>query len=138
MTTFLILAGLSLFILRSQLLRVALEQSGGAAADSRLLHASPALGAASGWLSLAGVALLMVLAIAQNGYLWGAGLVLAGILVGVLMAALAIPVISSTLMLGHMGGEGIKSVVAFNRTYGAWVALAVPAMAGLAWALHLR
>ena len=40
----LIVAGLSLFILRTQLLHVSIRESG---MDN--LHASPALGAASGW-----------------------------------------------------------------------------------------
>lgn len=138
MTTFLILAGLSLFILRSQLLRVALEQHGGAKADPALLHASPALGAASGWLSLAGAAALMLLAVAANGWAWGLGMTAFGVIGGIVLSAVLLPTLGSTLALGHHGGEGNKSIAAFNRAYGAYVALAVAGIAGLGWLLHLR
>ncbi len=134
MTTFLILAGLSLFILRSQLLRVGLQQSGH---DPAKLHASQRLGAASGWLSLAGAALLMLLAIVANGYAWGFGLIVFGVLGGVALSAVMLPTIGSTLALGHHGGEGDASIAEVNRRYGAWVALAVPAIAALAWFEHL-
>lgn len=138
MTTFLIIIGICLFLLRSQLLRVALMESGGASADPKLLHVSPSLGAASGWLSLAGAALLMLLAIVENGYLWGSVIVLGSIATGIVVSSLALPVIGSTLMLGHHGGEGMKSIVEFNRRYGAHFAFAVAGLAALAWALHLR
>jgi hypothetical protein len=138
MTTFLILTGLSLFILRSQLLRVALQQAGGAQADAKLLHASPALGAASGWLSLAGAMALMLLAVAANGWVWGLGMVALGIIGGIALSSVLLPTLGSTLALGHHGGEGDKSIAEFNRRYGALVAFAVAGVALLAWGLHLR
>ncbi len=136
MITALVLLGLALFILRSQLLRVAMEQSG--AKDTAALHASPALGAASGWASLAGAACLMLLALVLHGYMWGAIIVLCGIGAGVILSSLALPLIAQTVWLGHVGGEGTPSVVAFNRLYGAWVAFAVPAAALAGWAMLWR
>jgi hypothetical protein len=141
MTTFLILLGLSLFILRSQLLRVALRASGGPAEGGKIdvgrLHASPALGAASGWLSLGGAAMLMLLALVTSGYLWGFGLIVFGILGGVALSAFTLPTIGSSMALGHLSGEGDRSIAEFNRLYGAYVAIAVAGIAALAWALHL-
>lgn len=142
MTTFLILFGLSLFILRSQLLRVALREMGAGSATAEIapekLHASPALGAMSGWFSLGGAAGLMLLALVTSGYLWGLGLIVFGIMGGVALSAFTLPTIGSTLALGHQGGDGDRSVAEFNRRYGAHVAFAVAALALLAWALHLR
>ncbi len=142
MTTFLILFGLSLFILRSQLLRVALREMGAASASGQIepekLHASPALGAMSGWFSLGGAAGLMLLALVTSGYLWGFGLIVFGIMGGVALSAFTLPTIGSTLALGHQGGDGDRSVAEFNRRYGAHVAFGVAALALLAWALHLR
>ena len=139
MTTFFILLGLSLFILRSQLLRVALKETG--VADGKIdvekLHASPALGAMSGWFSLGGAAGLMLLAIVTSGYLWGLGLIVFGILGGVALSAFTLPTIGSTLAMGHHGGDGNRSIAAFNRSYGAHIAFGVAALALLAWALHL-
>jgi hypothetical protein len=142
MTTFLILFGLSLFILRSQLLRVALREmgavSGAGQVEPEKLHASPALGAMSGWFSLGGAAGLMLLALVTSGYLWGFGLIVFGIMGGVALSAFMLPTIGSTFALGHQGGDGDRSVAEFNRRYGAHVAFGVAALALLAWALHLR
>jgi hypothetical protein len=134
LTTFLILTGLSLFILRSQLLRVGLQQAGN---DPAKLHASKGLGAASGWLSLMGAALLMLLAIVANGYAWGFGLIVFGVLGGVALSGVVLPTIGSTTALGHHGGEGNASIAEVNRRYGAVVALAVPAVAAAAWFNHI-
>jgi hypothetical protein len=139
--TFFILLGLSLFILRSQLLRVALRASGAEAAgkiEADKLHASPAMGAMSGWFSLGGAAALMLLAIVTSGYLWGFSLIVFGILGGVALSAFLLPTIGSTLALGHHGGEGEKSIAAFNRRFGSHIAFLVAALALVAWALHLR
>jgi hypothetical protein len=142
MTTFLILLGLSLFILRSQLLRVALSEMGAGKISDKVdverLHASPALGAMSGWFSLGGAAALMLLALVTSGYLWGFGLIVFGILGGVALSAVLLPTIGSTMALGHHGGEGNKSIAEVNRRYGAHIAFGVAALALLGWALHLR
>jgi hypothetical protein len=140
MTTFLILFGLSLFILRSQLLRVALKETGTNTTgqiDSDKLHASPALGAMSGWFSLGGAAGLMLLALVTSGYLWGLGLIVFGIMGGVALSSFTLPTIGSTLALGHQGGDGNRSIAEFNRRYGAHIAFGVAALALLAWATHL-
>jgi hypothetical protein len=140
MTTFLILFGLSLFILRSQLLRVAMKETGANAAgeiDAGKLHASPALGAMSGWFSLCGAAGLMLLALVTSGYLWGLGLIVFGIMGGVALSSFTLPTIGSTLALGHQGGDGNRSIAEFNRRYGAHIAFGVAALALLAWATHL-
>ncbi|MCU0885509.1 MAG: hypothetical protein MUC44_11310 [Beijerinckiaceae bacterium] len=140
MTTFLILFGLSLFILRSQLLRVALKETGASAAgqiEADKLHASPALGAMSGWFSLGGAAGLMLLALITSGYLWGLGLIVFGIMGGVALSSFTLPTIGSTLALGHQGGDGNRSIAEFNRRYGAHIAFGVAVLALLAWALHL-
>ena len=140
MTTFLILFGLSLFILRSQLLRVALKETGTNTTgqiDSDKLHASPALGAMSGWFSLGGAAGLMLLALVTSGYLWGLGLIVFGIMGGVALSSFTLPTIGSTLALGHQGGDGNRSIAEFNRRYGAHIAFGVAALALLAWAMHL-
>jgi hypothetical protein len=140
MTTFLILFGLSLFILRSQLLRVALKETGANAAgqiEARKLHASPALGAMSGWFSLGGAAGLMLLALVTSGYLWGLGLIVFGIMGGVALSTFTLPTIGSTMALGHQGGDGNRSIAEFNRRYGAHIAFGVAALALLAWAMHL-
>jgi hypothetical protein len=140
MTTFLILFGLSLFILRSQLLRVALKETGTNTTgqiDSDKLHASPALGAMSGWFSLGGAAGLMLLALVTSGYLWGLGLIVFGIMGGVALSTFTLPTIGSTMALGHQGGDGNRSIAEFNRRYGAHIAFGVAALALLAWAMHL-
>jgi hypothetical protein len=116
----LIVAGLSLFILRSQLLRVAIQETGG-----ENMHASPVLGAASGWISLFGALALAVCAPISLGLVWGAGLVVLGVALGVLSSAIALPLIGTTVAMGNMGGEGNKSIVAFNRAYGHFIAFAV-------------
>jgi hypothetical protein len=140
MTTFLILFVLSLFILRSQLLRVALKETGTNTTgqiDSDKLHASPALGAMSGWFSLGGAAGLILLALVTSGYLWGLGLIVFGIMGGVALSSFTLPTIGSTLALGHQGGDGNRSIAEFNRRYGAHIAFGVAALALLAWATHL-
>ncbi len=137
MTTFLILLGLSLFILRSQLLRVAIREMGGEVKGEQL-HASPALGAASGWASLTGALLLVVLSVAVHGYLSGFAFAVLGIIGGVALSSLVLPAIGSTFMLGHLGGNGDRSVAEFNRRYGAHIAFLVAAMAGLGWLLVMR
>lgn len=142
MTTFLILTGLSLFILRSQLLRVALREMGATTGSAEIapekLHASPALGAMSGWFSLGGAAGLMLLALVTSGYLWGFGLIVFGIMGGVALSAFMLPTIGSTLALGHQGGDGDKSIAEFNRRFGSHIAFGVAVLALLAWAFHLR
>jgi hypothetical protein len=130
MTNITIILGLALFIWRSQLLRTALIESGN---DPAKLHASPGLGAASGWASLAGAALLAILAVLHNSLL-GVGLVvILGIAAGIALSALMQGVIGKTMALGHLSGEGAGSIAAFNRQYGAYIAFAVPALALLAW-----
>lgn len=139
MTTFLILLGLSLFILRSQLLRVALNETSGGngKVEAEKLHASPALGAMSGWFSLGGAAGLMLLALVTSGYLWGFGLIVFGILGGVALSGVLLPTIGSSMALGHAGGEGNRSIAEFNRRFGAHIAFGVAALALVAWARHL-
>jgi hypothetical protein len=138
MTTTLIIIGLALFILRSQLLRVGMQlaarEEGGM--DMAKVHASAMLGAVSGWLGLMAAAALIVLAFLAEGLLAGGVIVLAGLGVGILLSAVLIPVLGTTLAFGHHGGEGMVSVAAFNRAYGAYVALSVVAIAGIAWALQ--
>jgi hypothetical protein len=120
----LISAGLALFILRTQLLRVAIQETGG-----ENMHASPALGAASGWTSLFGALALAVCAPINLGLVWGAGLIVLGIVLGVVAAAVLLPLIGTTVALGHDGGEGNKSIVAFNRRFGHFIAFAVGGLA---------
>jgi hypothetical protein len=120
----LIALGLSLFILRTQLLRVAIRESG-----AENLHASPALGAASGWASLFGAAVLIAASFISLGLIWGAGLVVLSVVLGIISAAFALPTIGSTSALGHLSGEGNASIAAFNRAYGHWIAFAVGALA---------
>ncbi len=142
MTAFLILLGLSLFILRSQLLRVALREMGAANISDKVdvakLHASPTMGAMSGWFSLGGAAGLMLLALVTSGYLWGFGMIVFGIIGGVALSAFTLPTIGSTFVLGQHGGDGNRSIAEFNRRYGAHLAFGVTALALLGWALHLR
>ncbi len=116
----LIVAGLSLFILRTQLLRVAIQETGG-----ENIHASPVLGAASGWISLFGALLLAISAPVSLGLIWGAGLVVLSVVLGVVSSAIALSLIGTTVALGNSGGEGNKSIVAFNRNYGHFIAFAV-------------
>jgi hypothetical protein len=120
----LIILGLSLFILRTQLLRVAIREGG---MDN--LHASPALGAASGWASLFGALVLIVAAFVSLGLILGAGLVIMSIGLGIVSAAIALPTLGSTSALGHLSGEGNASIAAFNRAYGHWIAFTVGALA---------
>ena len=137
MITFLILLGLSLFILRSQLLRVAIREMGGEVKVEQL-HASPALGSVSGWASLTGAILLLLLSIVLHGYLSGFAFAVLGIIGGVALSALVLPAIGSTFMLGHLGGNGDRSITEFNRRYGAHIAFGVAALAVLGWLLVLR
>ncbi len=137
MITFLILLGLSVFILRSQLLRVAIRQMGGEVKVEQL-HASPVLGAASGWASLTGAILLVLLSVAVHGYLSGFAFAVLGIIGGVALSSLVLPAIGSTFMMGHLGGNGDKSIAEFNRRYGAHIAFLVAALAVLGWLLVLR
>jgi hypothetical protein len=123
-TPILIPLGLALFILRAQLLRVAIRQFG-----IENLHASKTVGAASGWASLFGAAILTVLAFVTNGLLWGVLLIVIGLALGVVAAAVFLPTLGSTLAMGMHGGEGDKSIAEFNRTYGHWIAFAVAAIA---------
>jgi hypothetical protein len=120
----LVAIGLALFILRAQLLRVAIREQG-----MTNLHASAVLGAASGWASLLGALALAVLAFVFMGLIWGAVLVAAGLALGILASALFLPLLGQTLAMGMHGGEGDKSVAAFNRAYGHWIAFAVAGLA---------
>jgi hypothetical protein len=123
-TPILIPLGLALFILRAQLLRVAIRELG-----MENLHASKGLGAASGWASLFGALLLVILAFVTNGLLWGVLLIGMGLALGIVAAALFLPMLGQTNAMGMHGGEGDKSVAAFNRTYGHWLAFAVAGIA---------
>lgn len=137
MTTFVILFGLSLFILRSQLLRVAIREMGNEVKVEKL-HASPLLGAASGWAGLAGAILLVILSVAAHGYLSGFAFAVLGIIGGVALSSLVLPAIGSTFMLGHLGGNGDKSIAEFNRRHGGHIAFSVAALAVIGWLLVLR
>jgi hypothetical protein len=123
-TPILIPLGLALFILRAQLLRVAIRELG-----MENLHASKGLGAASGWASLFGALLLVILAFVTNGLLWGVLLIGMGLALGIVAAALFLPMLGQTNAMGMHGGEGDKSVAAFNRIYGHWLAFAVAGIA---------
>jgi hypothetical protein len=48
-----------------------------------------------------------------------------GLVLGILLSAIFLPVLGNTLAFGHHGGEGDKSVAAFNRRYGSVLALGV-------------
>ncbi len=123
-TPILIPLGLALFILRAQLLRVAIRELG-----MENIHASKGLGAASGWASLFGGMLLAVLAFVTNGWLWGMILIVIGLALGVVGAAIFLPMLGQTNAMGVHGGEGDRSVAAFNRNYGHWIAFAVAGIA---------
>jgi hypothetical protein len=123
-TPILIPLGLALFILRAQLLRVAIRQFG-----MENLHASRALGATSGWASLFGAMLLVALAFVTNGMPWGVVLIGIGLAIGVIASALFLPLLGQTNAAGMHGGEGDKSIAAFNRAYGHWLAFAVAGVA---------
>ena len=140
MTTLLILLGLTLFVMRSQLLRIGMQQAGvkGSTVDMSKVHASPVMGAVSGWLSLMGASALMLLAFNAEGWLAGGILIVCAIAAGILASALVIPLIGSSQALGSTGGQGMPSVAAFNYAWGAHVALSVTGCAALAWAAHLR
>lgn len=125
-TPFLIPLGLALFILRAQVLRVAIRAGG-----MENLHASKVLGAASGWASLMGAMVLTALAFVTNGLFGGLIMVAAGLVGGIAASALFLPMLGNTLTFGHHGGEGDKSVAEFNRRYGHWVAFAVAGLAAL-------
>ena len=118
--------GIALFILRAQILRIAIRELG-----AENLHASQALGAASGWASLFGAMVLVASAIIFSGTLWGVVSIIIGIALGVVGSALFISTLGHTLALGHHGGEGDKSVAQFNRHYGHWIAFAVAGIAAL-------
>jgi hypothetical protein len=124
LTPYLIPAGLALFILRAQLLRVGIAELG-----MENLHASKALGAFSGWLGLGGAAVLACVAFAYGGIVWGLVLVTGGLALGVIVSAVFLPMLRSTFALGHHGGDGDRSVAEFNRRYGPFIALAVAAIA---------
>jgi hypothetical protein len=125
-TPVLIPLGLALFILRAQLLRVAIRELG-----PENLHASKGLGAASGWASLFGALLLAGLAFVTNGFAWGVLLIGIGLALGVVASALFLPLLGQTNAMGMHGGEGDRSVAAFNRNYGHWIAFAVAGVAVL-------
>jgi hypothetical protein len=112
--------GLALFILRAQILRVAIRAEG-----IGNLHASKALGAASGWASLFGALLLVGCALLLNGIVWGLVSIAIGLALGVAASALFLPMLGNTLAFGHHGGDGDRSIAAFNRRYGHWIAFAV-------------
>ncbi len=118
--------GFALFVLRAQLLRIGIGEFG---PDN--LHSSKALGAISGWLGLAGAAVLAAMAFISGGLVWGLVLVTGGLALGIVVSAVALPVLRSTLAMGHHSGEGDKSVAEFNRSYGPWLALAVAAIAAI-------
>jgi hypothetical protein len=120
----LIAIGIALFILRAQLLRVAIQETGG-----DRLHESPAVGAASGWASLFGMLVLTICAPVHLGLLWGVGLIILGIVLGVVVAAIVLPLIGTTVALGNLGGEGNKSIVAFTRAYGHFIAFTIGGLA---------
>jgi hypothetical protein len=117
---YLIPIGLALFILRSQLLRVAIQETGG-----EDIHKSPMLGAASGWSSLLGALALIACAFYTDGWLRGAATIVIGLGLGILGSALFLPMIGSTLAMGHHGGEGNKSIAEINRRFGHVIAFAV-------------
>jgi hypothetical protein len=121
---FLIPIGFALFILRAQLLRIGVAEFG---MDN--LHASKALGVASGWLGLFGAALLVYVAFAYGGIVWGLVLVTGGIALGIVASALFLPLLRSTFALGHHSGDGDRSVAELNRRYGPFIALSVAAIA---------
>ncbi len=123
-TPILIPLGLALFILRAQVLRVAIREFG-----MENVHASRALGAASGWASLFGAMLLAALAFVTNGLLWGLLLIGVGLALGVVSSALFLPLLGQTNIAGMHGGEGDRSVAAFNRGYGHWLAFGVAGVA---------
>lgn len=125
-TPILIPLGLALFILRAQLLRVAIRELG-----TENLHASKGLGAASGWASLFGGLLLAALAFMTNGWLWGLILIGIGLALGVVGSAVFLPMLGQTNAMGMHGGEGDRSVAEFNRRYGHWLAFAVAGIAAL-------
>jgi hypothetical protein len=116
--------GFAIFVLRAQLLRIGIGEFG-----PENLHASKLLGVTSGWLGLAGAAVLAIMAFIYGGIVWGLVLVTGGLSLGIVLSAVAIPVLRSTLALGHHGGEGDKSVAEFNRRYGPWLAFAVAGIA---------
>jgi hypothetical protein len=118
--------GLALFIVRAQLLRVSIRELG-----IENLHSSKLIGAVSGWLSLGGAMVLVMAAFSGMGLLWGLALVAIGLAIGIVASALVLPFIGQTLALGHLGGEGDKSVAEFNRRYGAYIALTVAVIAAV-------
>jgi hypothetical protein len=128
----LILVGLALFILRSQLLRIAMVQSGG---DMAKVHASAMLGATSGWASLLGALALMAVSVLSQGLMWGTVLIFLGLVIGVIASSLFLPLLGSTHAMGHLGGEGQQSIAGFNKLYGHHVAFSVAICAILAFLL---
>jgi hypothetical protein len=123
-TPILIPLGLALFILRAQLLRVAIRELG-----MENLHTSKGLGAASGWASLFGVMLLVALSFVTDGLMWGVMLIGIGLALGIVASAVFLPMLGQTNAMGMHGGEGDRSIAAFNRAYGHWLAFAVAGVA---------
>ena len=121
---FLIPVGFAIFVLRAQLLRIGIAEHG-----MENLHTSKALGAFSGWMGLGGAAVLACIAFAYGGIVWGLVLVTGGLTLGIVLSAVALPVIRSTFALGHHSGDGDRSVAEFNRQYGPFIALAVAGVA---------
>jgi hypothetical protein len=121
---FLIPFGFAIFVLRAQLLRIGIAELG-----LENLHSSKVLGSVSGWLGLSGAAVLACVAFAYGGIVWGLVLVTGGLMLGILLSAVSLPILRSTFALGHHSGDGDKSVAEFNRQYGPFIALAVAAVA---------
>jgi multidrug efflux pump subunit AcrB len=74
---------------------------------------------------------LVACAFIVNGLVSGFVSIVIGLALGVVGSALFLPMLGNTLALGHHGGEGDKSVAAFNRRYGHWIAFAVGGIAAL-------
>jgi hypothetical protein len=123
---FLIPFGFAIFVLRAQLLRIGINELG-----MENLHTSKALGAFSGWMGLAGAAVLACIAFAYAGIVWGLVLVTGGLMLGIILSAVSLPILRSTFALGHHSGDGDRSVAEFNRQYGPYIALSVAAIAAI-------
>jgi hypothetical protein len=112
--------GLALFVLRSQLLRVAIHETGG-----ENMHRSVQIGVMSGWISLLGALALIAGSFLVSGLWRGLAGIVVGLGLGILISAFLLPMIGSTLALGHLGGEGNKSIAEFNRRFGHIIAFGV-------------
>jgi hypothetical protein len=123
---FLIPIGFAIFVLRAQLLRIGINELG-----MENLHTSKTLGAVSGWMGLGGAAVLACIAFAYGGIVWGLVLVTGGLTLGIILSAVALPILRSTFALGLHSGDGDKSVAEFNRQYGPFIALAVAGIAAV-------